>query len=345
MNHPRLKPGSLIVLSILLLLLFSGCLDPACYAKRHDKATVEPTELHMKDGLKKMKDRDYEGASDEFLQACYFARNKYCPEGWLYLGLCYKALRNYSKAIEALSNHLQQTTEKAADAHVDLAECYLEIGEYDKADHELMQARIDADYSNRRPFFAMGELAEKMDKPGEALGDYDTALGDRPWHYFEAWMGRARVEMKMRPPRYNDALKDYRQIIEAAPGNKVDWVELYYNMAQCLYKRGDHQGAIDHLLQALEANADHFQSHLALANIFDEEKHITSAINQFEHALRTAPKDYNTDSINKRVIYLQGLLKEQEKEKEVKPSPYMRQEQQQLQQGQQPKVPRGDSGF
>lgn len=344
MNHPLLKPGLLIVFTILIQ-VFLGYVGNVSYAKRHDQATVEPTELHMKDGLKKMKAGDYEGASDEFLQACYFARNKYCPQGWLYLGLCYKATRNYPKAIEALSTHLAQTTEKEADPHIDLAECYLEVDDYSKAEEQIRQARIDADWTNKRPFFAMGEVAEKMGKPGEALDAYNTALGERPWHYFDAWMGRARSEIKLKPPRYVDALKDYREIIELAPGNKVDWVELYYNMAQCLYKRGDHQGAIDHLLEALKVNPDHFDSHLALAHIFDEEKHITSAIDRYENALRTASKSYNTDPINKRIIYLQGLLKEQEKEKEVKPSPYMRQEQEQLQQGQQSKAPRGESGF
>ena len=342
MNYSSIKPGLLIVLT--LLFLFAQTLSDPALARRNDKATVEPTELHLRDGLKKMKAGDYEEAGDEFLQACYFSRNKYCPQGWLYLGLCYKALRNYSKAIEALTTHLQQTTEKACDAHIDLAECYLNIGEYKKAEDQINLARIDADYNNKRPYYALGELSEKMDRPAEALDGYITALGERPWHYFEAWMGKARAEIKMKPPRYNDALKDYREIIEAAPGKKVNWVELYYNMAQCLYKRGDHQGAIDHLLEALKVDPDHFDSHLALAHIFDEEKHITSAINQYEHALRTVPKDYNTDQINKRLVYLHGQLSVQEKEKQIKPSPLMRQEQEQ-QQAQQQKLPRGDSGF
>jgi tetratricopeptide (TPR) repeat protein len=341
MNLRLLKPGLLIVCSFLLQ-ISSGALEPVS-AKRGDKATVEPTELHLKDGMKKMKAGDYEGAGDEFLQACYFARNKYCPEGWLYLGLCYKAQRNYTKAIDALKTHLSQTTEKAADAHCDLAECYLNVGEYDKAEREVTYARIDADNSNHRVYYVLGELSEKMDKPSEALDAYLTALDARPWHYFDAWMGKARCEIKMRPPRYNEALKDYREIIEAAPGNKVNWVEIYYNMAQCLYKRGDHQGAIDHLLEALKVDPDHFDSHLALAKIFDEEKHITSAVNRYEHALRTAPKGYNTDQINKRLVFMQGQLSAQEKDKEVKPSPYMRQQVEQAQKQQQ--APRGESGF
>ncbi len=340
MKQRNFKTGYLATLSILAFL--AGTAQP-CLA-RHDKATVEPTELHMKEGMKKMKVKDYEGAADEFLQACYFARNKYLPDGWLKLATCYKELKNYPKAIEAYDTHLSQTTDKAMDAHVDLAECYINIADYDKAEKQITLARVDADYKNTRPFYAMGELQEKMGRYGEALDSYNTALGDRPWTYTEAWMGRARVEMKLK--YWNPALKDYRDIIDSS-AKRVDWVELYFGMAQCLYKRGDHQGAIDHLLEALKQNPDHFESHLALAHIFDEEKHISSAINQYENALRTAPKGFDTEPINKQLLVLQGQLKSGERDKVVKPSPYMRQQDKQAQQmqEQQQQPPSGDSGF
>jgi tetratricopeptide (TPR) repeat protein len=339
--------------TISCLAMFSACfllvVDFSCRevsAKRNDKATVEPAELHLKEGAKKMKAGDFEGASDEFQQACYFARNQYCPLGWLNLGLCYKELHEYPKAIEALLKHLSQTTEKAVDAHLDLAECYIDTSQFDKADEQINLARIDAEYNHPRSYYTLGELCEKINKPGEALEAYNTALAERPWHFYDAWMGRARVEIKMKPPRYNDALKDYKEILESVPGSKINWVELYYNMAQCLYKRGDHQGAIDHLLEALKINPDHFDSHVALGHIFDEEKHITSAINQYEAALRTAPKSASTEQLNKRIIFLQGQVSTQERPKEIKPTPYMRQQQaQEQQQQQQAQQPAGDSGF
>ena len=337
----RLLLNSAIIAGLLVCNSIFTC---DAWAKKGDKATVEPTELHMREGLRKMKIKDYEGAADDFLQSCYFARNQYNPQGWLYLGLCYKASRNYSKAIEAILNHLKQTTDKAVDAHVDLAECYMNIGEYEKAEKEIDKARYDSDGTEKRPYYAMGELLEKLDKPGEALEAYNTALAERPWKYTDAWMGRARCKMKLNYP--NDAIKDYREIIDSAVKN-VPWTELYYNLGQCLYKRGDHQGAIDHWLYALKDDPDHFDSHLALGRIFDEEKHVSSAITQYEHAIRCAPKSFNTDQINKRLLALQSSLRTTERDKEVKPSPYMRQQeegrQQELQKQQKPTS--GDSGF
>ncbi len=340
-------------LATLVLLPFTLS-QPSCFAKKRskDSATVEPTILHMKEGMRlyNLTPPQYEEAADEFVQSCYFARNKYNPEGWLYLGRCYMKMKNWGKAIEALDTHLSQTTEKAPDANCDIAECYLEIGDFKKAERCITQARIEADYKNTRPYYTMGLLEERMGRYGEALGSFTTALGSRPWKYVDAWLGRARALRKMKPPDYKAAYADYHEMIEAALKgvSNENWVEIYYGIAECLYKRGDHQGAIDHLLEALKLNPDHFESHIALAHIFDEEKHVTSAVNQYEHAIRTAPKGFDTEKINKRILALQGQLKASEKLKEVKPSPYMR-EQEQSEQQQKPgpakQLPAGESGF
>ena len=338
-------------LILLLQFSFQGILPCAeAKSKAKDSATVEPTVLHMKEGERMVKLGDYEAAADEFLQSCYFARNKYNPPAWLALGRCYMQLKNWPKAIDALTNHLSQTTEKAPDANCDIAECYIEIGQYEKADRHITQARIEADYKNHRPYCTMGKLQEKMGRYGEALSSYTTALADRPWTYTEAWLGRARCYRKMKPPDYNESLADYKGMISQGTilHKNPEWVEVYYGMAECYYRRGDHQSAIDHLLEALKLDPDHFESHIALGHIFDEEKHVTSAVNQYEHAIRTAPKGFDTEALNKRIVLLQGELKAKGQDKEMRPSPVMRQQQQEAEDQQprqeKPRAP-GDSGF
>lgn len=333
-------PSRSLVLKVVLVLACFGSCFPV--DARQDKATVEPAELHMKEGMRKMKLRDYEGGSDEFLQSVYFSRNHYNPQAYMYLGLCYKASRKYSKAIEAFLNHLKQVTDVSPNARIDLAECYMDIGEFDKAREQVEKARGEADYKDKRPIYAMGELFERMDNPGSALDCYSAALGEEPWTYTEAFMGKARCSMKL--GNFNQALKDYRQIIDDCL-KRVNWVELYYNMGQCLYKRGDHQGAIDHWYYALQQDNTSFDCHAALAHILDEEKHISAAIKEYENAIRYAPKNYNLDKLNKRLLFLQAKLREQEAVKEVKPSPYMRQEEQQMRQSQQQEEVPKESGF
>lgn len=341
--HKRLKSStsrtSILVFAILCLFTFAGEFASA----RNDKGTVEPSELNFREGMRKMKMKDYAGAGDNFLQSIYFARNHYNPEGYLYYGLAMKAQRNYAKAIEALNQHLKQVTEKSPNARVDLAECYMAIKEFDKAREQIQLARGETSYDEKRPLFAQGELLEKLDDLGYAAEAYRAALGEKPWKYIEAWEGLARIYVKRGD--YNDAIAEYKEIIASTLRN-VNWVEVYYNYGQCLYKRGDHQGAIDHWLYALKEDPDAFDCHLALASIFDEEKHISSAIKEYENAVRCAPKEYDLTKVNQRMVYLQSKLQQQEARKEVKPTPYMRQQEEAANAPREPvKRAPADSGF
>ena len=154
----------------------------------------------------------------------------------------------------------------------------------------------------------MGELHERMNNPGTALGFYCVAIERKP-NYGEAWMGKARCYVKL--GQWNEAIITYNEILDKIGSmGKIDYRELYYSLAMCYYKRGDHQGAIDRLYLALNESPEDFQSHLALAKIFDEEKHISSALKQYQQALSCKPKDYDVRTINKRVLYLESQLKE-----------------------------------
>lgn len=339
---PMQKPAKASLQTIILAAgLIITALSPPAVSARGDKATVEPSELNMRAGLTNMRNRDYEAAADNFLQSVYFSRNHYNPQAYLYYGLCLKAQRKYSKAIEAFKEHLKQTTENAANARVDLAECYMEINEMDQAREQIEKARGEADYNDKRPIYAMGEMSEKLGDLGPALEAYLAALDQKPWKYTEAWLGAARIYVKL--GQYNRAITEYKAIIDSTLKN-VNWTEVYYNYGNCLYKRGDHQGAIDRWLYAIKADPDAFDCHVALASIFDEEKHLSSAIKEYESAVRCAPKNYDLAKINQRMLYLQSKLQQQEARKEVKPSPYMRQQEEQ-QSAPPPKKPPIDSGF
>ncbi|MBY0550090.1 MAG: tetratricopeptide repeat protein [Candidatus Obscuribacterales bacterium] len=338
MQNPAKASLQTIILAAGLIIT---ALSPPAVSARGDKATVEPAELNMRTGLTNMRNRDYEAAADNFLQSVYFSRNHYNPQAYLYYAMCLKAQRKYAKAIEAYKEHLKQTTENAANARVDLAECYMEINEMDQAREQIDKARGEADYNEKRPIYAMGEMSEKLGDLGPALESYLAALDQKPWKYTEAWLGAARIYVKLGD--YNRAIAEYKDIINSTIKN-VNWTEVYYNYGNCLYKRGDHQGAIDRWLYAIKADPDAFDCHVALASVFDEEKHLSSAIKEYESAVRCAPKGYDLTKINQRMLFLQSKLQQQEARKEVKPSPYMRQQEEQ-QNAPQSKKPPVDSGF
>lgn len=337
---------------ILTLFMFAGIaviapcqVDyPAWAAKKGiDQATVEPAEDNLKEGLRRLKSGNYEGAADSFMQSIYFSRNHYNPPAWLYLGLARKSLRDYPKAIEALNTHLSQVTENAPDARVDLAECLINLGEFKKARDEIIRAKGEAQpgqYARTR--YAMGLLEERMGEPGRALDNYISAMGccqdKNDDVYGPAYMGKARSLMKLR--QFKEAVEDYQKMLNGGVNMRsIDQIELYTNLGNCLYRRGDHQGAIDHWLYAVKLNPDSFDAHLSLASVFDEEKHITSAIREYENAIRCAPGNYDSGKLKARLQYLQGQIAPKEFERPIRPSPLMRQEQQPA------ALPSGETGF
>lgn len=300
---------------------------PAEARNKFDKGTVDPADQNFKDGMRLIRERNYESAIDSMLQAIYFSRNHYNPEAHKMLGLCYKATRQYPKSIQSFLDHLKQTTEPAPDAKIDLAECYLEVGDIEKARNMIDDAFRDAGSTKGayRQRYAQGELHEKLGDLGQAISFYDNALDEKPT-YTDAWMAKARCEVKIE--NYNDALKDYRAILEKSLLLKgINYDEMYYNMGTCLYKRGDHQGALDHWRLALEANPDSHDAHLALASMLDEERHISSAIKEYQAALRTMPKaSPNKVKIEKRLLWLEQKMAPKDAPAEIKPTPSMRRE-------------------
>jgi len=118
---------------------------PDCQARsKFEKATVDPAEDNFRQGMELIRASNWEAAVDSFQQAIYFSRNHYNPNAYKMLGLCYKATRQYPKAITALLEHLKQVQEPAADARIDLAECYIEVGEIEKAKEEVSRSFQDA---------------------------------------------------------------------------------------------------------------------------------------------------------------------------------------------------------
>jgi FimV-like protein len=314
------------------------CFDttaPAAIAKdKHfAKASADPSQDKIKEGLLLIREKNFDSAIDSFKQAIYFARNQYNPEAYKYLGLCYRATRQYPKAIESFNQFFSQTTEPNAEVRIDLAESYIEIGDFEKARRQLDTAAAEDDRSfHYRQRYATGELHERMGDAGkardatgewsEAAQFYQESIDDKPL-YTDGWMGLGRAQTKM--GQWNAALRTYRTILDKGPMLHPDLEQLYYNMGTCLLKRGDHQGALDHYHMALESNPDSFDSHLAIANILDSERHYGSAQKEYEAALRCVKQDDpRRMPIMRKIDFIEQSLQPKDVPMQIKPSPAMR---------------------
>jgi len=323
-----------LLLCSVSLLLWSAGLQPACFARSHSAATLDPAEENFKQGMLMIRKGNYEGAVDSFKQAIYFSRNQYNPQGYKYLALSYKATRNYPKAVEAFGSYFGQATEKDPEAHIEESECYMSMNDFAKARKEVEMAGRDAVGTAVSPRFryAQGEIDEKMADMsggkegsfGEAESFYQEAIEEKP-HYTEAWMGKGRCQLKQQ--HFNDALQTYRTILEKGPLLHPNLEELYYNMGTCLITRGDHQGALDHWHMALEQNPDSYDAHLAIAGVLDQEHHLSSALKEYQAAIRCAHQNSPTaKAVMRRMQWIEQQLQPKEAPVEIKPSPSMRQQ-------------------
>ena len=153
MPHVRISSRSLclgIVFCIFTSISIDGDLSlvPVAHARAGKENTADPANKNLKLGRSLYNKKDYDGAIDALLQATYFARNGYNPEAFFYLGMAYKEKGDYRKAVEALRKHCEQATDKAALGHIELAECYIALKEYDEAEKHIWAAQNAADWQS-----------------------------------------------------------------------------------------------------------------------------------------------------------------------------------------------------
>ncbi len=286
------------------LLLFSGSVA----AKRAEN-TQDPSELHLKTGISEANAGHYTVAIDELLQSIYFARNNYQPMAYFYLGRCYKVTGQDSKAIEAYTKHLLQNLGPSPDAHVDLGEIYMRNNRDREAEVEFNKSLVDYQGPAPRAHNALGKLLEKRGELLVAQWQFLQALGEHPWSYTPAWVNLAENYMKQ--SEWNEAIKQLIEILDHAGSLKgLDKARIHMDLGGCLIVKGDHQGALENWRQSCEINPDLADPHLLLARLFDQEKHLTSALHEYQAFIRLAGDNHPAlKEAKDRILNLDQQLK------------------------------------
>lgn len=319
-------------LAFTLLLSFCAYLAVPCDARsERGKGHVLPSEAQYDIGIKKYKEKDYEGAVDAFKQSIYFARNEYMPQAWYWLGVTYMVKLEDTKAIEALKKYLEQAVSSTWEAHIHLGHIYLRNNRLNEAEDEARQAL--AAYAGQCPkaYNLYGLVAKARNDYDGAVGWFLQALGDRPWSYTEAWMNYA--DMLMWAKRWPAAIEQFSQMLESEKTLKgLDEETLFTSRGKCLLALGDHQRALEDFHRTLSMNKDNSEAHLNLAMMFDQERHISSAIKEYKEFCRTCTEQKRTAAVMQRIAMLEHMLTPSQAEPQApQPSPYMRRQQQEEQ--------------
>jgi tetratricopeptide (TPR) repeat protein len=350
-------------------LSISASLLPAAEAKNSQKNTTDPAMKNTKLGKQLFEKGDYDLAIDALLQATYFARNGYAPEAFYYLGKCYMAKSEYLKAYDALKKHLAQNVSGEGWGNVAMVETLTALKRFNEAPPFVAFALKGAPYQS--PIYCAAQVAnaklyEAQNDFSPACDYYRNALGDRPWTYFDAWIGFGECLMKMKnwseAYKYLDEMLTTRQTIKG-----LNYERVHLDLGICLLAKGNHQGAIDHWHQCLEYNHDNKEAHLQLAMILDAENHISSAIKEYRNFVRLCddPKNFAPDKairskqVETRIALLEEKLNSAGPAPRAQMTPYMlmqekkaeqdrirqeQQEQQRQQEEQMKSLPK-DAGF
>lgn len=286
--------------------------------------TVDPAVANFEDGLAKYKSKDYDGAIDALLQSVYFARNNYQPDAYFYLGMSYKAKNQDAKAVEAFMKHLDQTVKPSPDARIEVGEIYMRNNRDVNAEREFKLALVDYMGAAPRAHNALGKLYDKKKDYDTAQWHYLQALGDPPWKYTEAWMNLA--ENMMAQQNWVGAIKHCQAMLSSDRTLKgVDEPRVALDLGICKVAKGDHQGAMEAWQLAASLNPAFAAPHLLLARMFENEKHISSAVKEYRTYIGLASDDKQLEQVKAHMSMLEQQIRPVEVEVQpAKPSPYMR---------------------
>jgi len=337
----------------MLLLSATMSADPVLSKQPSKNAnTVDPAVENYKKGSEQFKLQDYDGAIDSLLQAVYFARNNYHPDAYYLLGMSYKAKNQDTKATDAFSKHLEQTVKPSPDARVELGEVYMRNSRDREAEREFQLALVDYRGAAPRAHNALGKLYDKKKDYQTAQWHYEQALGDQPWQYADAWTNYA--ENMMIQQQWASAVLQFQAMLDRGKSLKgLDAPRVCLDLGVAKYAKGDHQGALEAWQTAITVNPSYPAPHLLLAKMFEEEKHISSAIKEYRAYIGLATNDPQLPQIKTHLLTLEQKIRPAEAEMQpVQPSPYTRKQiensqrasQQQMQQ-QMDNLSSPDAGF
>ncbi len=330
----------------LLLCLFSTPVVPVYAKSERGKGHVLPSEAQYDIGISKYKGKDYDGAVDAFKQSIYFARNEYMPQSWYWLGVTYMVKHEDTKAIEAFKKHLEQAVGPSWESHIHLGHIYLRNNRLNDAEDEARRALADYQGQCPKAYNLYGLVSKARNDYDGAVGWFLQALGDTPWSYTEAWMNYA--DMLMWAKRWPAAINQFSKMLESEKTLKgLDEETLFTSRGKCLLALGDHQRALEDFHRTLSMNKDNAEAHLNLAMMFDQERHISSAIKEYKEFCRTCAEVKRTSAVKQRIAMLEQMLQPSQAAPEApQPSPYMRKQQQEQQkQEEQQQYQPHESGF
>ncbi len=207
---PSLPARAAALLLALVLPIAWTSVAPARAAISRSQELKAQAFSRLTDGIKALRDGDPEKAIELLKQVTEVALNSFRAS--YYLGLAYRADRQYSKAIENISFALELNPTHLQ-AHVDLGDCYLAVGDIPEALAEYHRARsIQERYAPA--WDGIARAAEARGDDDEAISHFKTAIELNPG-FPNAALNLG--DLYLRRARLREAVDLFLQAIEIRP--------------------------------------------------------------------------------------------------------------------------------
>jgi len=281
------------LLAAVLLALPAGA-SPRADVSRSQELKARVFKM-LNDGIQAVKEGRSKDAIKLLEQASNIALNSF--RAYFYLGVAYKADRQYQKAVEPLQVALELDPVNLQ-ARVTLADCYLKRGDPAEALAEYHRALAQqGDYAPA--FDGLGRAAEASGDVEKAVEHYRKAIALNPG-FPDASMNLG--DLLLREGRHNEAIDLFLQAIRVRP----DFAAAYNRLGAAYAHQRLHNEAIAALRKAEVLEKGNPWHPVTIGAIFQELDNLVQAGREYDKALALDP-DYLEGYVARA-----GLLRRQE---------------------------------
>ncbi len=198
------------------------------------------------------------------------------------LGNAYLRIADKENSMKQFRKAIAISPEKA-EAYCNLGIIYLRDSDYRRAEGFFLKA-IELDQGMAAAYYNLGLAYEKMSDKNKAVEYWEKAVKLNPGYAlaYVALCGACNLSGK----NINDRMVFYCKMALRLGYKSAD---LFYNLGNAYYYKGDRQKAIDFTLEAIKLNPGFVEAYNNLAATYSEEGRVEEAIGLWEKALEIKP--------------------------------------------------------
>lgn len=213
----------------------------------------------------------------------FLDQNPYSANIWYNLGLLYRSVDNFEKAIEAFDFAIV-IQEDLISAHFNKGLLLIELERYREGLQTFLEANaIEKD--DPHVHYHIGECYENLGMIRDAVRYYKSATQSDEG-FTDAWMGLGFCMEQWE--KYLEAIHFYKKAYKADQEN----AEICLSLAICEYKLGNRVGAVQYLEEAIAVNPQDETIWQDWAQLLHEQGNTAGAISSLEEGIRNNQDKY-----------------------------------------------------